>query len=317
MTAIPLIIDTDPGLGVAFDGRPRDVDDAFAIVEAIRRPEFELLGLTVTHGNVPLADGVRVARDLVRLAAVDVPVLAGAATALPQNPESAPEPASAAVEFLRDTLRRSDGVRIAAIGPLTNLGALLLHHPNLAARIEEVVIVAGRTRGERFYLGDVGPVRDFNFENDVRAARILLESGVPIVMAGFEVSSRIVVTAADLETLRTRATPLADRLHRDTLPWLDFWTKTFPADAGFHPWDSAAIGWLRQPQLFTVEARGWRIRDESLTSAERAHNPDGSPATVPWLETGRDLPGPRVTYCTGLREGAAAEFVRASLAELF
>ena len=126
--------------------------------------------------------------------------------------------------------------------PLTNLGILLLHRPELATRIVEVVIVGGHTAGQRFYLGEVGPVRDFNFENDVRAARILLESGVPIVMAGFELSSQVVVTATDLNAIRAKATPSANYLYQNSLDWFGHWTKTFPSDAGFHPWDSAAIG---------------------------------------------------------------------------
>lgn len=317
MPRLPFIIDTDPALGIWRDGRPRDVDDGLAIIESLHSPELEVLGVTVTYGNAALDDALRVARDLVRLADADVPVLAGARGPMPQQPDGDPGAITAAVTFLRDTLRRRPGVRIAAIGPLTTLGTLLSLHPELAANIAEVVVVAGRSRGCRFYLGDVGPVRDFNFENDVRAARVLLESGVPVVMAGFELSSQVVVTEADLATIRARGTAAGEYLYRNSLDWLRFWTRTFPADAGFHPWDSAAVAWFLRPELFNVEERGWRIRDEALTSEEHARNPDGSPPTVPWLETATDLPGPRVTYVTGFAKGADATFVKAALEQVY
>ena len=304
---MPLIIDTDPALGIWREGRPRDVDDGLAIVEAINATQLDLRGVTVTFGNAELADGLRVAQDLVRLKNASVPVLAGAAGPMPTAGACS---SNAAVDFMIDCLERSP-MRIAAIGPLTNIGLLLTLRPDLAARIQEVVIVAGRTAGTRFYLGDVGPVRDFNFENDVHAAQVLLEAQVPVVMAGFELSSQVTITEADLVSIRNKGSASGDYLHRNSLDWLQHWTRTFPADNGFHPWDSAAIAWFLRPELYATEQRGWRIRNEALTAAERRRNPDSSPDFVPWLETSADFPGKRITYCTGFKAGAAQKFIDA------
>jgi inosine-uridine nucleoside N-ribohydrolase len=299
---IPLIIDTDPALGVIHEGRPRDVDDAFAIAEALGAPDVELRGITVTFGNAPLDAAVGVARELVELAGADVPVAAGAAHAIPGDGIPA---ATAATDLLRSLLEAAPA-RIAALGPLGNLGTLLLRHPELAPRIEEVVIVGGRTAGRAFFLGEVGPVRDFNFENDVRAARVLLESGVPVTCAGFELSSPIAMEARHLDAVAAHGTPLARRVADGARPWLDHWCRQFPRDAGFHPWDSAAICWIRTPGLITAETRGWRIRE--VEQRPTAGNPDASPTRVPWLETGPGLPG-RVTFCTGFVEGGADRFL--------
>ncbi|MEE9253732.1 MAG: nucleoside hydrolase, partial [Pseudomonadales bacterium] len=187
---------------------------------------------------------------------------------------------------------------------------LIQHHPELAANVEEVVIVAGRSRDRRFYLGDVGPVRDFNFECDVRAAQVLLSSGVPVVLAGFELSSQVVITAADLERIRERGGDIADYLHRNSQAWCTYWTEQFPADAGFHPWDSAAIAWLLRPELFETQPRGWRIREVALSARERERNSDHSPQSVTWLECDPEFPGTRHTYCTGFKQGKAEAFVR-------
>ena len=304
---MPLLIDTDPALGIWREGRPRDVDDGLAIVEAINTPALDLRGITVTFGNAELADGVRVAQELVRLKNSHVPVTAGAAEPMPMSGACS---SNAAVDFMIAQLQQTP-MRIAAIGPLTNIGLLLTLRPDLASRIQEVVIVAGRTAGKRFYLGDVGPVRDFNFENDVRAAQVLLDSDIAIVMAGFELSSQVTITEADLVTIRDKGGASCEYLHRNSLDWLRHWTRRFPADNGFHPWDSAAIAWFLRPELYATQQRGWRIRNEPLTAAEQRRNPDASPAFVPWLETSANLPGRRITYCTGFNEGATQQFIDA------
>lgn len=306
MTSMPIVIDTDPALGVIHEGRPRDVDDGFAIAEALRAPDLDVLGITVTFGNAPLEAAHNVARELIGIAGVDVPLASGQAGPIPA--EGLP-PLTPAVALLHDLLceRR---LRIAALGPLGNLGALLLHHPQDAARIEEVVIVGGRSAGRAFYLGEVGPVRDFNFENDVRAARILLESGVRVVCAGFELSSPVSMTAQHLQAIAAHDTALARHLFTGAHPWLEHWTQSFPADLGFHPWDSAAICWLRTPELFQSELRGWRIRD--VEQAARGGNPDASAPRVPWLETGptwdREFDG-ELRFLTGFEPGGEERFL--------
>ncbi|MCA9509671.1 MAG: nucleoside hydrolase, partial [Myxococcales bacterium] len=58
-------IDTDPALGFREDDRPKDVDDAFVIVEALRDPDVEVAGIGTVFGNAPVDVGTRVARELV------------------------------------------------------------------------------------------------------------------------------------------------------------------------------------------------------------------------------------------------------------
>lgn len=288
---IPLIIDTDVALGVWHEGRPRDIDDGFAIVEAINSPEIELRAVTTVFGNAPLPEVARVAREIVALKGGGVPVHDGAGEALPG--EGPLPPPGAAVRAMAAELARAP-CHIAAIGPLTNMGLLVHHHPELLERIESVVVVAGRSRGRRFFIGDVGPVMDFNFENDVRAAGLLLASGVSLVLAGFELTSQVCVTEADLEAIARSGSPTADYFHRNSLAWCRHWTREFPVDAGFHPWDSAAVSWLKHPEYFESELRGWRIHRAGET---------------PWLECDPTFEGPRVRYCTGFAPGGAEAFV--------
>jgi inosine-uridine nucleoside N-ribohydrolase len=307
MRMIPLIIDTDVALGVHHEGRPRDIDDGFAIVEAINSDVIELLAVTTVFGNGPLREVDRVAREIIQMKGVDVPVYSGAAAAIDisaadmesgaadmESGAAATAP-NAAVAAMAEILamRRS---HIAAIGPLTNIGLLIEHFPQVLDNIESIIIVAGRSRENRFYLGDKGPVRDFNFENDVAATRLLLDAGLPLVLAGFELTSQVAITEQDLETIAKSSSPTARYFYDNSLAWCRHWTKTFPSDVGFHPWDSAAISWLKHPDYFASESRGWRIR----------HSPEDK---VDWLETDPDFSGSRVTFCTGFATDGARRFV--------
>ena len=281
-----LVIDTDVALGVVHDGRPRDVDDAYALVAALNAPAIELLGVTTVFGNAPLAHTDAVAREIVAMKGDPVPVATGAA-----EPLSANGPVTnAAVEFMADALK-AQAAHIAAIGPLTNLGLLAKRYPERLANAASVVIVGGRTAGRRFTLHGKGPVNDFNVESDIEAARALLEHGVPVVMAGFELTSRVAFGASHLEALP--ASPLREYFIERTRPWLAHWQRAFPGDSGFHPWDSAALDWLLHPERYRSESRGWRL----------VPSPDQSDTV--WLETGRHLPGNPATFLSGFADGGA------------
>lgn len=285
---IPVLVDTDPALGVEVDDRPHDVDDAWALVQAANEPALALRGVTVVHGNAPLPLAAESARQLQRLGALTCPVTPGAAGPL----HRAPDPAAA--DWLAASLRDAPA-RIAALGPLTNLGLLLERHPDVAGRIDEVVFVGGRSAGAVFEIGGRGPVGDFNFETDPEAARVLLEAGVPVTCAGFELSVQVSLERSHLDAVRAHGTPVARHLADGSVPWLEWWTEQFPGDRGFHPWDSAAIAWLAHPEWF--EAR-------SVSLAVRAG--DGAPV----LEA-TESPGDRGPHrlLTGFRRGGGRAFL--------
>lgn len=286
-----LIIDTDVALGAVHEGRPRDVDDAYALVASLNSTEIDLKGITTVFGNAPLADTDAIAREIVAMKGSAVPVATGAAKPLAPDGRDTND----AVELMADVLY-ADPAHIAAIGPLTNVGLLARRYPERLANAASVVIVGGRTAGNRFMLHGKGPVADFNVENDIEATRALLEHGVPVTMAGFELTSQVALGASHLEALP--ASPLREYFLERTRPWLAYWQDTFPGDDGFHPWDSAAIDWLLHPERHVREDRGWRI----------GVSPDD--ADSHWLETSPDLGGKPVTFLTGFEDGGAAALIQ-------
>ena len=289
-----LIIDTDVALGVVQDGRPRDIDDGFAICEAINSDEIDLVGISCVFGNAPIDDVFGVAKEIARLKDYCGPIAQGAGGKLQAAPDT-----NEAVEFLASELSQQSAT-IAAIGPLTNIALLIKHHPEVAENIDQLIMVAGRSQGSEFFIGQTGPVGDFNFESDPSAARVVLESGVDCVLMGFELTSQVSITKEDLDIIARRGSSTSAYFHENSLAWLDYWTNTFKEDKGFHPWDSATIAWLINPELFLYDQRGHRISSDP-----------------PRLECDKKFAGPKHTFCHGFSGIGARSFVETIIAEVY
>jgi pyrimidine-specific ribonucleoside hydrolase len=240
----PVWIDTDPALGEP----ERDVDDGFALIQAFNSPEIAIRGVSVVFGNAPLDRGVPIAERLVRdFGPPATPVFAGAAGAEDIGISS---PAS---RGLAEALRR-ERLTILALGPATNVATVLMQSPGLAERIVRVIAVAGRRPGQRFTTGTANKKghRDFNFELDPDAFRIVLKSGVPLVLAPFEISSTIWIQSADLDRLAS-GSPGGKALVGPARGWLALWQRLFEVD-GFNPFDTLAVGYVVAPQGFTCDS---------------------------------------------------------------
>src|SRR3954468_14479674 len=216
---IPVIIDCDPGH-----------DDAMALLLALASPELEVAAVTTVAGNQTLekvtANAIRVL-DVAQ--AHDVPVAAGADRPLVHparvahevhgetgldgpdlpGPSRAPDPRHA-VELIAATLRERPHTLIP-IGPLTNIALLLAIHPDLAERIERIVIMGGA-----YGPGNVTPEAEFNIWADPEAAHRVFAAGLNLTMVGLDVTHRAMLSAARAEALRDtgRAGAVVADLHR-------------------------------------------------------------------------------------------------------
>jgi inosine-uridine nucleoside N-ribohydrolase len=182
---------------------------------------------------------------------------------------------------------------ILAIGPLTNVGSLLLRHPEVASRIESIVCVAGRRPGQLFRSTPAQrePFPDLNFECDPEAMRVILDSAVPLVLAPWEVSSGVWIEADDLERLARAGDPGAWLAARSR-PWLAMWRRELGA-TGFNPFDSLAVAWLTHPSLIEhFPARVWIEQ-----------RPDGG---KPHLLVEETSAAPRAVYCHRARPALKA-----------
>jgi purine nucleosidase len=201
MARIRIVIDTDPGQ-----------DDAIAILLALaERERLDMLGITTVAGNVPVELTTVNALRLVELAGrADLPVFRGARKPLLRPLRTAeficgsdglegaglPPPGGKArdahaVAFLLDTLRAAPAksVTLCPLGPLTNIALVFAQEPELAAKVERIVLMGGARD-----LGNVTPAAEFNFFVDPHAAQIVLDAGAPVVMLGLDATHQAMAT---------------------------------------------------------------------------------------------------------------------------
>jgi len=207
-----LILDTDPG-----------VDDAMAILLALRSPELQVEAITPVAGNVPLEFTLPNALKLVEIAGrTDVPVAGGARHPLVRKlvtgehvhgnnglagvefPEPKIKPvAESAPEMIRRIVKANPGeITVVAVGPLTNVALALRDDPGLAEKIKSIVIMGGSLSG-----GNVTPAAEFNLYVDPEAARIVFDAGVPLTMVGLDVTRKVLFTDQRLKALETAKNP--------------------------------------------------------------------------------------------------------------
>jgi len=152
-----VIIDTDPG-----------VDDALALLLALRSPELKIEAITPVAGNVPLELTLPNALRMVEIAGrTDIPVAAGAkgplirrlVTAAYAHGENGlggavfPEPkikpvAQPAAELIRQIVRKYPGeVTLLPVGPLTNIATALNLDSEIAGMVRGIVMMGGSLSG--------------------------------------------------------------------------------------------------------------------------------------------------------------------------
>lgn len=223
----PILYDCDPGH-----------DDAIALVMAHRSPDIELVGVTTTCGNAELEKTTSNAiRILDYIGATDVPVAAGCKNPLarplvlgtadgPSGLEGSPylpmpqrEPVSQhAVDFLaKKLIEAAEPIIVVATGPLSNIGLLVLKHPEVLPKIKELIWMGGV-----FYRkSEIITPTEFNAFCDPEAVKLVLDSGVPVTMVGLDVTMQVLVEKAEYEELATIDTELG----RLVMDWLRFYEK--------------------------------------------------------------------------------------------
>ena len=204
---LPVILDVDTG-----------VDDALAILLALRSPALQVLGITCVTGNVPVGQVVRnTRRVLSALGDPCTPVLRGAERPLRESPHYSvtvhgpdglggldlPDPEGApregkAVDWLRDTLMAAaEPVLILALGPATNLAALLEAAPEVKPKIRRIMMMGGAFAAP----GNAGPVAEYNIRVDPEAAQQLFSSGAPLTLYTLDVFRAVAVRREQLARL--------------------------------------------------------------------------------------------------------------------
>ena len=279
-----ILLDCDPGH-----------DDAIALLVAARHTK--LLGVTTVSGNVDLDRTTRNALITLQIAAVNVPVHAGAPRPIVAQPRHAEdihgetglagpslpqlERASDSrdgVRFLIDTVRAHPGCWIVATGPLTNVALALRSAPDIAEELAGISVMGGSTD-----VGNTTAAAEFNIWADPEAAHVVLGSGVRLIMAGLNLTHQYMVEPETIHRIREAGGPVADF----TADLMDYFTQAYGRRAGGRPrgplHDPCAVLALTHPELFEsaamhvdVELTGALTRGMTLAD-QRNHRVKGAP----------------------------------------
>lgn len=141
--------------------------------------------------------------------------------------------AAARLVELSKQYSKENRLYVVAIGAITNIASALLIDREMIDRI--VVVWLG---GHAFEWHDT---HEFNMFQDVAAARVVLQSGVPLVLLPCKgVVSAFSVSAPELDRYLTGKNPLADYLAENAIRYMGgrevLWSKSI--------WDVTAVAWL-------------------------------------------------------------------------
>ncbi|MDV3244037.1 MAG: nucleoside hydrolase [Nitrososphaerales archaeon] len=201
-------------------------DDTIAILMAVRAANARLEGITINCGNVRFDQEVENALYTLEVAGVSrkVPVYPGARHPLLKEwatverihgrdgmgnshfPKAKQRPERQhAVDAIVDTINSNPGeITLVEIAPMTNLALAIRKDPSIVKKVKRFYFMGGTNQ----YLGNATPAAEFNIWVDPEAAKIVLHSGMPTVMVGWEICMKYGLIGpneySDIERLNTK-----------------------------------------------------------------------------------------------------------------
>ena len=238
-----VIIDCDPG-----------IDDALALIYAIKSNKFNILGITTVSGNVPAMEGaLNVCRILNFLGIHDIPVCVGCTSddyidardthgdnglgnyIIECNDYSCLNlSTTTAVPFIGKTVSKyPDEVTIIALGPLTNIARVGNEYKDFYRDVREIISMGGTYRAP----GNCTPVSEYNYWCDPYSAKVVYMRLAhawedsdwryfpKIYMVGLDVTRKIVLTHDDVKKIKELNPKVGELVEGITNFYFDFHKK--------------------------------------------------------------------------------------------
>lgn len=201
-------------------------DDAVAIVMALRNDTVKVEGISVVAGNVPRDQCAQNALYTVELCGMRTPVYCGRDKPIMRTLKDAVEihghdgmgdiglpltgrevtAGNGIDKMIACVCDNPERVRLVALGPLSNVATAILNEPRFAASVERCYIMGGGAMAR----GNVTPCAEYNMYTDAEAAHIVLESGMPITLVGWDVTvDAALITTERAEQICALGTPFA------------------------------------------------------------------------------------------------------------
>ena len=240
-----VILDTDIGT---------DVDDALALAALMGSKEVDLIGITTVYGDVRLRSAI--AMHLCSLVNREIPTFAGEGKTISgrevwvsgsegknyENLTSFTPQITSAVDFLVNAVvSQPKSIDVIAIGPLTNIALAIQTNLDFVEKVKRVWIMGGDFTQSRV---------EHNFKCDIDAARIVLESNVPISILDLPSSQKTIIRMEEIEQIRN-APALGALLYSEIMSWIQPRNQDWTI-----PHDPIAALTLLAPEFFESSPTG-------------------------------------------------------------
>jgi purine nucleosidase len=252
-----VLIDTDIG---------DDIDDALALALVLRSPELALCGVTTVFGDTQRR--AQLAAHILHTFQRDgIPVACGLSGPLQprRHPSSVPQAAildgcagcatlpmlssiSAPELIVQIAQAHPNNLTLLCLGPLTNIATALSIEPHLFMSIRRIIMMGGTSSF---------PFPEWNVRNDPLAARVILASGIPVTMLGWNVTTHCQLRDEDIMHLRVNDSPRTQLLSQLIAIWQEHRPRWHPPLPYLH--DPLTVVALCAPQLLEFEEMTARV----------------------------------------------------------
>ena len=267
---IPIWIDTDTG-----------VDDAVALLCALKLDKLAIRGISAVAGNVEHAKTFKNCRNVLAYAGrEDIKVYPGAikpmcvelddasevhgkdglgGVVIPESP--AEKETMHAWDAIYEAAKKEGGkLQIVAVGPLTNIANAIISHPDLKDMVERILIMGGAAVG-----GNATMAAEFNIYADPHSAETVMQSGIPVVMFGLDVTVDAYLDAKDIQDIGNFNTKISQFFVDVVQSNLNFYIKNYNREIlCIH--DACPLIYLQYPEIFTGQKAGVYVETQSRLS---------------------------------------------------
>lgn len=228
-----IIIDTDPG-----------VDDAFALIYAMKNREFNILGITTVSGNNNIDQVTENALKLVKYCGKEIGVYEGEGEPYAREKDQGDnchgddglggaglgldfgrKEDQHGVDFILEMARSQEDLTLVTLGPLTNIARAIEKDQEAMARVDKIVSMGGGIDQ-----GNVTDYAEFNYWADPEAAKIVFDSGLDIVMVGLNATNYSFFSRDEFEFMKSLGRKEGELLYKMQGVYSEHYKKTFGID---------------------------------------------------------------------------------------
>jgi len=282
------------------------IDDALALILAFHSPELEVKAVTGVTGNVPVEKVFENIRKILSLIQPkNKPLIArGADQPLAGKPAYAYSvhgrdglggakidrmggehrwelfPGRADELLVRMARQYPDEINLIATAPLTNLALALQRDREGMRKLKEITIMGGAVQTG----GNITPFAEFNIFSDPLAAKIVLESGLPITLVPLDVTHQVSLTPQWIEE---RVKPIDNSFSKFLIEATGYRSTT-------HRFRNRELFYLHDPLAVGV------VIDSTLVKKERLSIDVETQDGEYYGKTSEAKEGPKVEVCLGV-----------------